>query len=191
MPAPIKAYCDYILDPRSGRHELHKYHHDVWHGFPAKNDRELFGRLIMEINQAGLSWLTILKKEKTFWEAYSGFDIAKVARYKAKDRQRLLKDPGVIRNRLKVDAAIHNANVLLRIQNEHGSFKRWLDSRHPKPVEEWVKIFRETFRFTGYEIVNEFMMSTGYLPGAHHKKCPVYKKIMKCKPAWSRAKIAR
>ena len=184
--ADINAYCDFVLTQSPQFHPLHKLHHDRWHGFPCKNDDELFGRLIMEINQAGLSWLTILKKEGGFRKAYSRFSIAKVARYGAKDKKRLLADAGIIRNRLKIDAAIHNANVLLKLKKEHGSFKGWLDSHHPRPVMEWVRLFRETFRFMGYEIVNEFMMSTGYLPGAHHKSCPIYKKIVKKKPAWSR-----
>lgn len=167
------------------RKALHKAYHDKQYGFPIHDDNELFCRLILEINQAGLSWETILKKQDTFRKAYSGFNIKKVAAYGARDKKRLMNDAGVIRNRLKIEAAVENAKTILRIQKEHGSFKDWLDGHHPKPKEEWVKLFKKTFRFTGGEIVNEFLMSIGILPGAHEKKCPVYNKALKSKPLWS------
>jgi DNA-3-methyladenine glycosylase I len=135
--------------------------------------------LILEINQAGLSWETILKKEETFRKAYSQFDIKKVSKYSEKDFVRLMNNPGVIRNRLKINAAIENAKTILQIQKEFGSFEKWLKHYHPKTKDEWVKIFKKTFKFTGGEIVNEFLMSIGLLPGAHDKNCPVYKKIHK------------
>lgn len=166
--------------------DLHKTYHDRHYGFPIHNDDELFGRLIMEINQAGLSWETILKKETTFRKAYHNFSIKKIAAYKEKDRERLLTDPGIIRNRLKVNAAIENAKAIIQLQQEHGSFEKWLEFHHPKTKDEWVKLFKKTFRFTGGEIVNEFLMSTGYLPGAHSTECPVYSKIIKAKPLWNR-----
>ena len=169
-------------------HEFHGPYHDHEYGFPLHDDNELFERLILEINQAGLSWLTILKKREAFKKAYRGFDIEKVARFGDRDRARLLADAGIIRNRLKVDAAIDNAKKVKELQREFGSFKAWLDAQHPLPKEEWVKVFKKTFRFTGGEIVGEFLMSTGYLPGAHHEKCPVYKKILKAKPAWRQAR---
>lgn len=96
----------------------------------------------------------------------------------------LMNDAGIIRNRLKIAAAIHNAQVILQLQKEFGSFKDWLDENHPKTKEEWVKLFKKTFRFTGGEIVNEFLMSIGYLPGAHQQHCPIYKKVLKQKPRW-------
>ena len=165
-------------------HEFHGPYHDREYGFPLHDDNELFERLILEINQAGLSWLTILKKREAFKKAYRGFDIDKVARFNERDRARLLADAGIIRNRLKVDAAIDNAKKVQELQREHGSFKAWIDAHHPLTKDEWVKVFKKTFRFTGGEIVGEFLMSTGYLPGAHHENCPVYKKILKAKPAW-------
>ena len=163
---------------------LHQNYHDKHYGFPIHNDDELFGRLIMEINQAGLSWETILKKESSFRKAYHHFSIKKVAAYKEKDIERLLSDPGIIRNRLKVNAAIENARTILLLQKEYGSFEKWLESHHPKTKEEWVKLFKKTFRFTGGEIVNEFLMSIGFLPGAHDASCPVYKKVLKHRPFW-------
>lgn len=186
--ADIAAYCDFVEEKSPRFHPLHKTHHDNWHGFPCRTDDELFGRLILEINQAGLSWLTMLKKEEGFYRAFDRFNIQKIARYGAREKRRLLADAGIIRNRLKIDAVIHNANVVLGLQKEYGSFKGWLDHHHPKPVMEWVKLFRATFKFMGYEVVNEFMMSTGYLPGAHRKSCPIHRKILKHKPAWSRSK---
>lgn len=151
---------------------------------PIHDDNELFGRLILEINQAGLSWETILKKEQSFRNAYSNFNIKEVAAYTEADRERLLADAGIIRNRLKVNAAIENAKTILTLQEEFGSFKKWLEHHHPKTKEEWVKLFKKTFRFTGGEIVNEFLMSIGYLHGAHSENCAVYEQILREKPMW-------
>ncbi|WKN45711.1 DNA-3-methyladenine glycosylase I [Tunicatimonas pelagia] len=160
------------------------YYHDYEYGFPLTDDDELFGRLILEINQAGLSWITILKKKDNFRTAYSGFSIEQVASYGENDRGRLLNDAGIIRNRLKVDATIYNAQQILLLQQEYGSFKNWLDQHHPKTKEEWVKLFKKHFKFVGGEIVNEFLMSTGYLPGAHEPSCPIFAKIKELNPAW-------
>jgi DNA-3-methyladenine glycosylase I len=176
------SYCEFVSDlPIDNPHRMH---HDLVHGFAVTDDNELFARLVLEINQAGLSWLTILKKEKNFRRAYSGFDISTVASYDDNEKQRLLSDAGIIRNRLKVDAAIHNARVIVGLQHEYGSFKTWLDNHHPLSREEWTKLFRATFKFTGGEIVNEFMMSTGYLRGAHINTCPVYEKVLLTRPKW-------
>ncbi|MGZ3692427.1 MAG: DNA-3-methyladenine glycosylase I, partial [Pseudobdellovibrio sp.] len=77
------------------------------------------------------------------------------------------------------------AKTILILQKEHGSFKNWLALHHPKTKDEWVKLFKKTFKFTGGEIVNEFLMSAGYLPGAHSAECSVYKKALKTKPLWA------
>ncbi len=129
---------------------------------------------MLEINQAGLSWLTILKKRAAFVAAYDGFDVDRVAAYGPDDRARLLADAGIIRNRLKVDAAIANAAVIVGMRASHGGFHGWLTAHDPLPKDEWVRLFRRTFRFTGGEITGEFLMSTGWLPGAHHPACPVH-----------------
>jgi DNA-3-methyladenine glycosylase I len=152
------------------------------------SDNELFARLVLEINQAGLSWETILKKKDNFYKAFDQFDIEKVSRYKQKKFDSLMLDAGIIRNRLKINAAIENAKTIIGLQKEFGSFKNWLDRHHPKTKEEWMKLFKKTFKFTGGEIVNEFLMSTGYLPGCHSETCPVYKKIARLKPMWMKVK---
>lgn len=180
------SYCDFVNNLPGGEEHLHKDYHDHHYGFPITDDNELFGRLVLEINQAGLSWTTILKKQENFRKAYRDFDVKKVARFGDKDYGRLLQDAGIIRNRLKINAAVENAKVVVALQKEYGSFKNWLDQQHPKTREEWTKLFRQNFRFTGGEIVNEFLMSTGYLPGAHVPGCPVYKKVVKSKPPWMR-----
>ena len=180
------SYCKAIANMSGDRKTLHQHYHDNLYGFPIDNDDELFGRLILEINQAGLSWETILKKEADFRKAYRNFSIAKVAAFTEKDRERLLTDAGIIRNRLKVNAAIENAKTLLLIQKEFGSFQEWLSVNHPKTKEEWVKLFKKTFKFTGGEIVNEFLMSIGYLPGAHDESCKIHTRIKKQKPMWMR-----
>lgn len=178
------SYCDAVL--LMDANSVHRIYHDTAYGFPITSDDELFERLVLEINQAGLSWTTILNKQQNFKKAFHNFKIKKVAAYGETERQRLLNDAGIIRNRLKIDATIHNANVILILQKEHGSFKQWINFHHPKTKEEWVKIFKKTFKFTGGEIVNEFLMSCGYLPHAHLPVCPIHKKIVKAKPAWLR-----
>jgi DNA-3-methyladenine glycosylase I len=177
-----KSYCEAVL--LMEKNNVHRVYHDTAYGFPIEDDNELFERLVLEINQAGLSWSTILNKQNNFRKAYHKFNIKKVASYNAKERKRLLNDAGIIRNRLKIDAAIENAKTILRLQKEFGSFKKWLEHYHPLPKDEWTKLFKKTFRFTGGEIVNEFLMSTGYLPGAHIESCVINKKIIKAKPAW-------
>jgi DNA-3-methyladenine glycosylase I len=173
--AEFTSYCDYVKDLPVNN--VHRIYHDTQYGFPIDDDNELFGRLILEINQAGLSWDTILKKQDNFRKAYSNFDIQAIANYKEKDIERLLNDAGIIRNKLKVNAAIHNAQQILRLQKTFGSFKAWLDHHYPLSKEEWVKLFKKTFKFTGGEITGEFLMSTGYLKGAHAPDCPILAKI--------------
>jgi DNA-3-methyladenine glycosylase I len=180
------SYCSAINTMNEERKALHKAYHDHHYGFPIHDDNELFCRLVMEINQAGLSWETILKKEAGFRKAYHNFNIKKVAAYTEADRERLMGNPAIIRNRLKINAAIENARTILQLQKEHGSFEKWLELHHPKTKEEWVKLFKKTFRFTGGEIVNEFLLSIGHLPGAHAADCPVYKKALKAKPLWTK-----
>lgn len=179
------SYCSAIESMSQDKKALHKAYHDNLYGFPIHDDNELFCRLVLEINQAGLSWETILKKESFFRKAYDNFNIKKVAAYSETDRLRLLADVGIIRNRLKINAAIENAKAIVHLQKEYGSFAKWLKHNHPKSKEEWVKLFKQTFKFTGGEIVNEFLMSIGYLEGAHSAKCKIYKQVLKTKPMWS------
>ena len=179
-PVTAKTYCD-----AAPGHPFHGPYHDTEYGFPVQDEAVLFERLILEINQAGLSWLTILRKREGFQAAYHGFEVDRVAAYGARDVKRLLGDAGIIRNRLKVEAAIENARRLQAIRQSHGSFAGWLAAHHPLDKPAWVKLFKNTFRFTGGEIVGEFLMSIGYLPGAHRPECPVQKRILKLRPPWN------
>jgi DNA-3-methyladenine glycosylase I len=177
----MSSYCQFAPgDP------LHAPYHDHEYGFPLTDDDELFERLVLEINQAGLSWATILRKRENFRRAYDNFNLKKVAAYEEDDRARLMEDAGIIRNRLKINAAIENARRILELRKEYGSFAKWLDHHDPLSKEDWVKLFKKTFLFTGGEIVGEFLQSTGYLPGAHAESCPVYQKVLKAKPRWRR-----
>jgi DNA-3-methyladenine glycosylase I len=179
----MPSYCQYVLaHPEDTYNRLY---HDAVYGFPLDDDNTLFERLMLEVNQAGLSWITILKKADNFRRAYEGFDIARVAAYEAPDIERLLSDAGIIRNRLKINAAIQNARRIQALQQEHGSFKAWLDAHHPSTLEQWSKLFKSTFTFTGGEIVREFLVSTGYLPGAHDDDCPIYANVIRLNPAWA------
>ena len=172
-------------------HPHHGPYHDREYGFPVRDDDRLFERLVLEINQAGLSWLTVLKKRAALGAAFDGFEIARVAAYGDAERDRLLADAGIIRNRLKIDAAIENARRIQALQEAHGSFAAWIDAHHPRPHAEWVRLFRSCFKFTGGEIVREFLLSTGYLEDAHRPDCPVYAEILKQSPPWSRAEESR
>ncbi|KAA3633111.1 MAG: DNA-3-methyladenine glycosylase I [Proteobacteria bacterium] len=172
-------YCDYAIDD-----PLHGSYHDTEYGFPLDDEARLFERLVLEINQAGLSWGLMLKKRDAFFNAYEGYDVARIARYDAANRKRLLKNAAIIRNRLKVDAVIHNAGVVEAMRDSHGGFSAWLKAHHPLQKKAWVKRFRETFKFTGGEITGEFLMSTGYLPGTHRPSCPAYARILAANPPW-------
>ena len=111
-----KTYCEAVTNLDASN--LHRIYHDTAYGFPINEDNELFERFVLEINQAGLSWSTILNKQQNFKAAFHQFDIKTVANYQENDRNRLLNDASIIRNRLKIDAAIHNANVILGLQVE-------------------------------------------------------------------------
>jgi DNA-3-methyladenine glycosylase I len=182
------SYCAAV---RSGRlHAVHTVYHDLEYGFPLRSDDQLFERLILEINQAGLSWETILKKREGFKLAYANFKLEEVAAFDNDDVVRLLSDASIIRNRLKVLAAIENAKRILEVQRDHGSFLTWLEANHPKDLNGWCVLFKKTFVFTGGEIVREFLTSTGFLPGAHEADCPCHAKILELDPAWARAEIS-
>lgn len=177
-------YCDFANALPGDTDNPNKRYHDCEYGFPVVDDNELFGRLLLEINQAGLSWTLMLKKRQAFREAYAGFDVAKVAAFGDDDRARLLADAGIVRNRLKVNAAVYNAQRIVALQQEFGSFKEWLDAHHPLDSEGWMKLFKRQFKFVGGEIVREFLVSTGYLEGAHAADCPVYQKVLLSRPRW-------
>ena len=174
------AYC--LAAPA---HPLHGPYHDQEYGFPSSDESVLFERLVLEINQAGLSWLTVLQKRAAFRAAFAGFDVDRVAAFGDNDVARLLADAGIVRNRQKIEAVIANARRIQELRGSHGSFAGWLEAHHPRPPEEWTRLFRQTFRFTGGLIVGEFLMSLGYLPGAHEPSCPVYQRVLALAPPWS------
>jgi len=165
-------------------HPFHGPYHDREYGFPLKGENALFERLALEINQAGLSWLLVLKRREALRRAFEGFDVDKVAAYGARARARLLADAGIIRNRRKVEAVIENARRIVALRRDFGSFPAWIEAHHPRNKEAWVRLFRQTFVFTGGEVTGEFLMSIGYLPGAHREDCPVFAEIARLEPAW-------
>ncbi len=175
------SYCD-----AAPGHPLHGPYHDGEYGFPVADERVLFERLALEINQAGLSWLLMLKKRQGFNTAFDGFDVDRVAAYGERDVVRLLADANIIRNRLKVAAVIENARRIQALRESHGGFASWIAAHHPREKADWVKLFKKTFKFTGGEVTGEFLMSIGYLPGAHTPDCPVAGRILALDPPWAR-----
>lgn len=173
------SYCNFCNELPSDTTNPNKNYHDLEYGFPVRSDEELFERLILEINQAGLSWTTILKRREGFKNAFVQYDIQKVASFNEEDIERLMLDAAIIRHRKKIEAAIYNANQILVLQDNFGSFQQWLDNQKGLDLEQWIKLFKRHFKFVGKEIVNEFLMSIGLLPGAHQKDCWVYQKTVK------------
>ena len=180
-------YCEFVAALPNDTDNPNKQYHAEQYGFPIEDDNGLFERLVLEINQAGLSWTLMLKKQQAFRAAFKDFDIDTVAAFDEADIERLLADAGIVRNRLKINAAIYNARQIKKLQREYGSFKKWLDAHHPLDKAGWVKLFKKHFKFVGGEIVGEFLMSTGYLPGAHTEDCKVYREVLKRRPKWFEA----
>ena len=170
------SYCEYVKNLPEDN--IHRVYHDTQYGFKIDSDNELFGRLILEINQAGLSWTTILNKQDNFRTAFSNFDIKKIADYGKSDISRLLANSGIVRNKLKINAVIFNARKIVELQKEYGSFKSWLKIKNDYNLNltNWVALFKENFKFTGNEITKEFLTSTGYIKGAHIETCPILDK---------------
>jgi DNA-3-methyladenine glycosylase I len=166
---------------------VHDSYHATEYGFPQRDEAALFERLCLEIMQAGLSWEIVLRRRAGMRASFSGWDVDRIAAMDERDKTRLLADPAIIRNRLKVEAIIGNARVVQGFRASHGGFADWLDAHHPRDKPGWVRLFRQTFRFTGGEIVGEFLMSLGYLPGAHAADCPVAARIATLSPPWLRA----
>lgn len=154
-------------------HPVHHDYHDREYGFPTADEAVLFERLVLEIMQAGLSWEIVLKRRAGMREAFRSYHVDTIASLDDAAQAALLANPAIIRNRLKVLAIVHNAQVIRTLRDTHGGFAAWLDAHHPRDKQAWVKLFKSTFRFTGGEIVGEFLMSLGYLPGAHAETCPV------------------
>lgn len=170
--------------PWSETHELHTTYHDEEWGVPVKDDRLLFEMLNLEGAQAGLNWLTILQKREGYRRAFENFDAKKVARFTEKKKASLMKDEGIVRNRLKIHATVENAKAFLAAQKEFGSFAKFLWSfvdgrpiphKHRKKAieisEEMSKVLKKRgFRFVGPTICFAFMQAVGMV-NDHSKEC--------------------
>lgn len=171
-----------------------KYHDQEW-GVPVYNDQKLFEFIILEGAQAGLSWLTILKRREGYQKAFANFDVKKVSRFTDKKIQKLLLDPGIIRNRLKIKSAVSNAKLFIEIQKEFGSFSNYCwQFVHGEPiVNDWKSISdipattkesdafsrdlkKRGFKFVGSTIIYAYMQAVGMV-NDHVKDCFRYKKI--------------
>ena len=171
----MKCRCEW-----SGNNLLYSAYHDEEWGVPAHDDRHLFEMLLLEGAQAGLSWLTILKKRENYRKAFHSFDPEKVAAYSERDVQRLLSDSGIVRNRLKIEAAIKNARGIRKIQEEYGTLavflwryvdgtprqNNWksmaeLPTRTPQSDAMSKDLKRRGFNFVGPTICYSFMQAIG------------------------------
>ena len=170
------SYCDYCND--LDENNIHRIYHDEVYGQKCRDDQELFGRLILEINQAGLSWSTILKKSESIRSAYANFNIEQIAAFDETKINTLMNEKGIIRHRGKIEAIIHNAQRILKIQEQYRSFFHWIEEKSEITLEEWIKVFKKSFKFVGKEIVKEFLMGAGFIEGAHESTCPMYKKLI-------------
>ena len=178
-------------------HDIYVQYHDEDWGVPVHDDRELFEKLILDGAQAGLSWLTILKKRENYRRAYQGFDIERVARYTEKDEQRLLQDEGIVRNRLKIKASILNAKATLVVQKEFGSLDAFLWSFvGGKPIQNKRQgmgdlpartaesdamskaLLKRGFKFVGSTICYAFMQAVGMV-NDHLVTCPRHQAVAK------------
>jgi len=174
---------------------LIKYHDKEW-GVPVHNDRKLFEFLVLEGFQAGLSWLTVLRKRANFRKAFDDFDFNKVARYDKRKINSLLKDSGIIRNKLKIEGAVANAKAFIEVRKEFGTFDRYIwNFTGGKPVHNGFKSLRELpartelsdliskdlkkrgFKFVGSTIVYAHMQATGMV-NDHIKNCYRYKELI-------------
>ena len=180
----MSTYCEIA----SG-HPYHGPYHETEYGFPVESESVLFERLTLEIFQAGLSWLIVLKKRQGLNIAFNNFDVDQVASFTQFDIDRLRNDSSIIRNRLKIEATIYNAKSIASIRRSHGGFGNWLFQKKTLNREDWSKVFKQNFKFMGEKIVGEFLMSIGYLKGAHHENCPVYNSIKALGPVWFKNKI--
>jgi DNA-3-methyladenine glycosylase I len=187
----LKRRCAWAADGGT----LYRQYHDKEWGLPVHHDRKLFEFLILEGAQAGLSWSTILNKRVNYRRAYDNFDARQIARYNAAKVRRLLKDPGIVRNRLKIHASILNAKAFLRVQKEFGSFDRYIwqfvggqpirnRRRRLKDIPAWTResdamskdLKRRGFKFVGSTICYAFMQAIGMV-NDHTMDCFRYRQI--------------
>jgi DNA-3-methyladenine glycosylase I len=179
------------------------YHDEEW-GVPVHDDRLLFEFLVLEGAQAGLSWQTILNKRDAYWEAFAGFDPARVARYDSRRVERLLGNPGIVRNRLKIESAVTNARALLDVQRDAGSFDRFVwrfvggaprinrrrstrdvPARTAESDALSAELRRRGFRFVGSTICYAFMQATGMV-NDHLVTCDRYPALADNQPTQRR-----
>jgi DNA-3-methyladenine glycosylase I len=181
--------------PWAGTDPLYVAYHDEEWGVPSRDDRHLFEMLVLEGAQAGLSWITVLRKREGYRRAFAGFDPTKVARFGPKDVERLLGDAGIVRNRLKVESAVDNAKAFLALQRKAGSFAEWLWAYvDVKPVQGSFRELREVpaktplaetiskdlrkqgFRFVGPTIVYAYLQAVGVV-NDHLVTCPRHREV--------------
>ena len=172
------------------KNPLYIQYHDAEWGIPQHSDRALFELLILEGFQAGLSWECVLNKRERFRSVYDGFDVEKVSRYGEEKLQELLSDPGIVRNRLKVQASVTNAKAFMQIQSEYGSFDAYIwgftngetiyesyDVRTTFPLSDQISkdLKRRGMKFVGSTVIYSYLQAIGVING-HGPECDSYEK---------------
>ena len=175
--------------------KLYEAYHDLEWGVPVKDDDTLFEFLILETFQAGLSWITVLKKRDNFRKAFDHFDYKKIAKYSQKKKDALLQDAGIIRNKLKVNATVTNAQAFMEVQKEFGSFSKYIwDFVDGKPIKNKINNYKDApantelsdalskdlkkrgFKFVGSTVVYAHMQATGMV-NDHEMGCFRYNEV--------------
>lgn len=152
---------------------LADYHDREW-GRPIRTDAGHLERMALEVFQCGLSWKIVLVKRPAFRKLFKQFDVKRVASFKARDIERLCKDPSIIRNRMKIKAIVENARAFLKIADVHGSYRKWFDalpSATPREQKALFPLFKDTFKFMGPETTKCYLMGVGKIDLPHEPQC--------------------
>ena len=190
---PTKTICAWVPD----ENELYRTYHDEEWGVPLFDDKKIFEFLVLESAQAGLSWLTVLRKRENYRKAFKKFDPVKVARFTKPTIEKLLKDPGIIRNRMKVEAAVNNAKRFLEVQKEFGSFSKYIwGFVNDKPIQNKRRTIKQLpaktplaekiatdmkkrgFKFMGPTVLYAHMQATGMV-NDHTTDCFRHRQVQK------------
>ncbi len=169
-----KSYCAFCNSASAPK--IHSQYHKKEYGINPKKDKLFFEALVLEINQTGLSWDLVLKRRNNIKLAFENYNLNKISNFNKKNINDLLSNNKIIRNKKKIIAIIYNSKIFIEIIKDNGSFKKWMDKNKNKSLDQWIKLFKKKFKFTGPSVTKEFLIATGYIAGAHDLNC-IYNKF--------------